>query len=228
VSAKTGKVGEALTFQVQATDADSDPVSITASGLPTGATFANSTFSWTPGTGQNGAFNVLFIASDGTGQDSLSVAITIEAAVQPLSISSFSPNKALVIVASGDTLRFSVVASSGAGTVQFAWTLNGTAQTSNSASFLLTATSGNADDVVVVTASDGATSKVQSWTVSKSLKGDVDSNNRVDFADFLSLAASFGKGTGETGYVASADIDSSGRVDFTDFLTFIRFFGQSK
>ncbi len=228
VSAKTGKVGEALTFQVQATDADNDVVTITATGLPTGATFASGAFSWTPTTGQNGVFNVLFIASDGTGQDSLTVAITIAAAVQPLAISSFLPNKALVIVASGDTLRFSVVASSGAGTMQYAWTLNGTAQTATSASFLLTATSGNADDVVGVTVSDGSTKKVQSWTVSKSLKGDVDGNNRVDFADFLSLAASFGKGTGETGYVAKADIDSSGRVDFADFLTFVRFFGQSK
>jgi PKD repeat protein len=72
--------GQQLTFTVSATDADGDPLTFSASKLPSGATFdaATRTFRWTPGLGQAGAYpGVTFQVSDGTDTDSEAVTITV-------------------------------------------------------------------------------------------------------------------------------------------------------
>ncbi|MEK6567159.1 MAG: putative Ig domain-containing protein, partial [Candidatus Omnitrophota bacterium] len=59
----------ALSFTISATDPDSDSLTYSASGLPTGATFNASTrvFSWTPTYTQAGSYNVTFSVNDGNG-----------------------------------------------------------------------------------------------------------------------------------------------------------------
>ncbi len=70
--------------------------------------------------------------------------------------------------------------------------------------------------------------QVQSFAVS-SIAGDLNSDKKVDFEDYLAFVNSFGKATGENGYNERADIDtaagSAGRVDFEDFLVFSQTFG---
>ena len=63
-----------LTFGVEATDPDGDPLTYTASDLPPGASFDPATrqFSWTPDYTQAGEYTVAFTASDGTRSYSLS------------------------------------------------------------------------------------------------------------------------------------------------------------
>jgi len=63
-----------LTFGVEATDPDGDPLTYTASDLPAGASFDPATrqFSWTPDYTQAGEYTVAFTASDGTRSYSLS------------------------------------------------------------------------------------------------------------------------------------------------------------
>src|SRR5690606_17874122 len=84
-------VGEFVTFVVTATDPDGEPLTMTADGLPDGATFTDNgdgtgTFRWSPGITQSGLFSVTFIASDGTGQGSTTVnfEVTGQALVLPL------------------------------------------------------------------------------------------------------------------------------------------------
>ncbi len=79
ISDKTTKLGDTLSFPVDAYDPDGDNVSVTADNLPTGATFTNNTFSWTPQAGQSGQYSIGFVASDGRLQTSRSVNITIGA-----------------------------------------------------------------------------------------------------------------------------------------------------
>ncbi len=55
-----------------ATDADADHVTLTASGLPAGATFVDNsnntgTFHWTPGSTQSGTYTLTFTGNDGHG-----------------------------------------------------------------------------------------------------------------------------------------------------------------
>ncbi|MFC1944099.1 putative Ig domain-containing protein [Chloroflexota bacterium] len=66
---KTITADTPLQFTVSATDPDLDPLTYSASGLPTGASFNASTrtFTWTPTADQGGVYQVTFAVSDGTG-----------------------------------------------------------------------------------------------------------------------------------------------------------------
>ena len=66
-----------LSFSTSATDPDGDSVSYSAAGLPSGATFANGVFSWTPGYDQAGAYPVTFTAGDGDLTASEAITITV-------------------------------------------------------------------------------------------------------------------------------------------------------
>ncbi len=70
---------EKLTFTVSASDPDNDPLTYDASTLPTGATFVNQNFSWTPSVGQAGEYNVTFSVTDGDLSDEETVKITVTA-----------------------------------------------------------------------------------------------------------------------------------------------------
>ena len=66
-----------LTFAVAAADPDGDTLTYSASGLPSGATFVDGGFSWTPAANQIGAYDITFAVSDGELQDSESVTLYI-------------------------------------------------------------------------------------------------------------------------------------------------------
>jgi hypothetical protein len=71
-----------LTFTISATDPDGNAVSLSASGLPSGATFSTSTgvFSWTPGYPTAGVYTPTFIATDNgspSASSSVDVVITV-------------------------------------------------------------------------------------------------------------------------------------------------------
>ncbi len=84
--------GSPLTFPVSSSDPDvpANALTLNSTGLPAGASFptatgtgsANSTFSWTPASGQAGTYNVTFTATD-NGTLSLSDTRTISITVTP-------------------------------------------------------------------------------------------------------------------------------------------------
>ncbi len=85
-----------LTFAISATDADNDPLTYSASGLPSGASFSGNTFSWTPTYEQSGSYSVTFSVSDGQLTASETITITIgNVPVAPL-IRSVSANNTYV------------------------------------------------------------------------------------------------------------------------------------
>nr|MBN2277652.1 T9SS type A sorting domain-containing protein [candidate division Zixibacteria bacterium] len=66
--------GQPVSFNVNVTDADGDDVTLTGSGIPTGASFSPATnaatpltqaFSWTPTSTDNGTYSITFTADDG-------------------------------------------------------------------------------------------------------------------------------------------------------------------
>ncbi|MBI2142488.1 tandem-95 repeat protein, partial [Candidatus Woesearchaeota archaeon] len=71
--------GDILQFTINGSDPDGDNVAFSASNLPSGSSFnaATRTFSWTPGFGQSGVYNVTFSVSDGFLSDSETIAITV-------------------------------------------------------------------------------------------------------------------------------------------------------
>jgi len=92
ISDKSVYLGDSLNFAVDATDPDSDSLTYSAQNIPSGATFTNRTFSWTPSESQVASYNVTFVASDGQLQDSEQITITVNAAdTLPPSVTNISP-----------------------------------------------------------------------------------------------------------------------------------------
>ena len=56
---------------------------------------------------------------------------------------------------------------------------------------------------------------------------DFSGDGEVDFGDFLTFAAAFGKKAGDADFNSRIDLDQDGEVGFTDFLAFARQFGKS-
>jgi len=79
VPPKTVNEGESLSFTVNATDGEGDPITYSAQNLPEGASFtpATKTFSWTPTFAQASSYAVDFIANDGNSSSSITVLITV-------------------------------------------------------------------------------------------------------------------------------------------------------
>ena len=89
VAAQSVTVGQALSFGVSATESDGDTMRLTASGLPSGATFAgatgtvsvSSTFNWTPAA--TGSYSVTFFAGDKDGTNNTVASITVNPRSKP-------------------------------------------------------------------------------------------------------------------------------------------------
>ncbi|MBU1613671.1 tandem-95 repeat protein, partial [Patescibacteria group bacterium] len=106
---KSVNEGDSLTFELTASDSDTeDTISYTARPLPTGASFGNPTFTWTPGYNQAGTYPVTFIATDTQGDsDSETIIITVNN-INRCPILAEIENKT---INEGQTLTFSVTAS---------------------------------------------------------------------------------------------------------------------
>ncbi len=88
IGAKGTAENQPLVFNISGSDPDGTPLTLSASGLPSGASFTdngNSTggFNWTPTFSQAGSYPVIFIASDGSLADSESVVITVSNVNRP-------------------------------------------------------------------------------------------------------------------------------------------------
>ncbi len=99
IGAKTVNEGVNLNFGTSSSDPDGTSPAMTAVGLPTGATYTDNlngtaTFNWTPTFAQSGAYNVTFIASDGTLADSEVVAITVNNVNRPPVLATIGPKTA--------------------------------------------------------------------------------------------------------------------------------------
>ncbi len=83
--------GDLLTFTLNATDPDGDTITYSVTSLPSGATFGNPSFSWTPDNNQAGSYDVTFTASDGQAQDSEKITITVTADTSAPTVTNLSP-----------------------------------------------------------------------------------------------------------------------------------------
>ena len=152
VGSKVAVPGQSLVFSVLVTDADQDPLTFSATGLPSGATFTATAvygvaeFRWTPAAGQTGTYPVtLKVADDGHGNparilsDEESLSIVVRAtnaapALRPIGTREVAEGTVLNIALSatdsdGDPVTFAALglpsgATLNAQTGAFRWTPN--------------------------------------------------------------------------------------------------------
>jgi len=77
---KTVNEGHLITFTISAADPDGDPLTYSASNMPSGATFnpTTKTFTWTPSYRQASSYhNVQFVVSDSNANDTKEITITV-------------------------------------------------------------------------------------------------------------------------------------------------------
>ncbi len=106
----TGNENAALALTVVATDGDSDVLTYSATGLPTGATLSTAgAFAWTPTYAQAGTYTVVITASDGSDTATMTLNITVKDVnrVPKISLSSASP----FTIGEGTELKFKVITS---------------------------------------------------------------------------------------------------------------------
>lgn len=78
IAPKTVKVGETLTFTLEATDPDGDSITFLMQHEPAGATLTGANFSYTPSADQAGqTYQIAFAASDGTFSDIIGVQVSV-------------------------------------------------------------------------------------------------------------------------------------------------------
>jgi len=101
-----------LNFKINASDADSNSLTLPVSGLPKGAIFNRSTgdFTWIPSKGQTGTYIVTFKVSDGYLNDSEDVKITVKRLNSAPVITSFRPANRSVFI-KGQKIKIALKAS---------------------------------------------------------------------------------------------------------------------
>lgn len=114
---KSVNENQQLSFSISAGDPDGDPITYSASGLPSGASFSSQSFTWTPTYDQAGTYQVTFVASDGQDQDTETITITVTnvnraPALSTIGDQSVDEQNALVFAVSaddpdGDTVTYS-------------------------------------------------------------------------------------------------------------------------
>lgn len=155
-----------LTFDVGGTDPDGDAVAVTAGVLPTGATFVDGVFEWTPDSSDSGTVSVDFTASDGDLTDTETIQIAVNN-VNQFPVLDAIGNKA---VAEGAALSFTVTGSDPDGdAVTLRATGLPTGATFDGTDFDWTPGEDTARDYTVVfEATDGDLSDTESITISVS------------------------------------------------------------
>jgi hypothetical protein len=219
--------GSPLSISFEVSDPEMSDVTLTAQGLPEGATLTGTTLVWTPGFAQSGTYEIIITASDGELETVQTVEVIVSDLNAPVMITESIPSAATIIAPAGDSRTFEVIpVDEDSDTPTYVWTLNGQlleGETGPSTSILTTS---GAQDLISVTVSDTETSVTRTWTIARALTSDFDGSGTVDFNDFLAFAPAFGQSvTG--GADPELDLDGSGIVDFSDFLIFASFFGVS-
>ena len=98
--------GKTLSYKVTATDADRDPITLSASGLKTWMSFSAGTFTATPDYAKSGSYSVTFLAKDGKSQSTASATITVSNVNRAPTFGSLTSKT----VAEGSTLNSTVTA----------------------------------------------------------------------------------------------------------------------
>ncbi len=146
-----------LAFKISAKDADGDRLTLSASGLPEGASFnrTSGAFAWTPAVGQAGVYTITFKVSDGYLTDSENVTVTVNKLNNPPVINFFEPINGSSF-SEGERIGVSVNASDAEGqALNYSIKIDGVMYSSDLAYVWETDYSSSGNHTIEVSVSDG-------------------------------------------------------------------------
>jgi hypothetical protein len=162
-----------LTFFVNASDIDNAELAYYANNLPTGATFENQIFSWTPNFNQNGTYSLTFIVNDSELTDQETINIQVSNFDSAPIINSFYPTNNPTINEDSEQY-FNITASDPENdTLTYEWTLNGEIVSTNSDYKYSSNFESEGQYNITVKVSDSAHTTSKEWTLT------VTNNNRA-------------------------------------------------
>jgi hypothetical protein len=223
---KSVVAGNQLLFTISATDPDGNPLTYSASSLPSGATFtpATRTFVWTPMANQTGTYNnVHFEVSDGSLTDSENITITVTSSTtnQPPVLSSIG-NKSVV---AGQALQFTISATDPNGdnlTYSASNLPQGANFNASTRTFSWTPTTGQVGTFpnVHFQVSDGSLSDFEDITITVLSQTppswDVNQDGAINVLDMIVIGQHWGE-TGSAGWIR-ADVNADGVVNTLDSI----------
>ncbi|MEW6062851.1 MAG: Ig-like domain-containing protein [Nanoarchaeota archaeon] len=151
-------------FAISAVDADGDPITYSASNLPSGATFDPLTHMllWTPTAGQRGEYQITLTASDGALSSSIDLILVVN---RPPVIENFDPSSELTI-SEGDSLTLSQdVTDADGDQIMYSWILDGTPVSDRNYYTYSPDYNSQGNHVLEFIATDGKLSTNKIWTV---------------------------------------------------------------
>lgn len=218
-----------LSFTVDASDADGDSLTYSATGLPEGANFdpATGEFTWTPATGQAGVYTVTFEVSDGYLTDPEDATITVKSPNNAPVIDSFEPKDGSSFNES-EEIRISVSAFDlDEQLLNYIIRINGTKCSTDPNYIWKTNYSSSGEYEVEVTVSDGIDQVKENHTIYINEyypEWDVVINGKVDIVDLATVGQNFETPVSKP--YPRYDVNQDGRVNIHDLTIVGYHFGE--
>ncbi|MEL4305928.1 PKD domain-containing protein [Methanococcoides sp. LMO-2] len=228
---RTVDEGSTVSFTVSASDAESDPLSYTVSGLPNGASFdsLSGEFSWTPSAVPSGDYGLLFEVTDGELSDSESMIITVNAISNDPSnnapvITFLSPDHDSVFEV-GNVVDIGVVAfDADEDELNYALKINGvTVSTTSSYSWDADSSGSYTIEAVVSDGTDQVTTQNVVTVIKILPRWDVNKDGVVNILDVTLVAQNLGSSKPHPSW----DVNEDGEVNIQDLTIVAHYFGET-
>lgn len=205
---KTINENENLQFTVNANDADNDVLNYSATGLPSGASFSNRIFNWTPSFTQAGVYQVTFNVSDGSLKVSEKITITVNNVNRAPVINWSSPINSTIKFREGLQLFFKQIPKDPDNDVMtYSWKLDSIQQTTSQNWTYSPNISQCGNHSVLLTISDTSLNASRIWSVAVYLRGDVNLDRSVNVFDLAALGLAYRSVPGNANWNKNADIN---------------------
>ncbi|WP_288068681.1 DNRLRE domain-containing protein [Methanolobus sp.] len=228
VSAQTVEEKQSLSFTVTANDADGDDLSYSSTSLPSGATFNDGSFSWTPSQGDAGSYVATFEVTDGYLTDTVSVSITVTPLNNLPEITLFEPADGSTFE-EGSIIGVNVAATDADGdSLSYIIEIDGV-QVSTATSYTWTTDYESAGThTIKVTVSDGTDEVSSSGTITITdvqPRWDVNEDGTVNVLDITLVGQNYGQTYTEN--LPRWDVNQDGTVNIQDLSIVSGHFGET-
>jgi hypothetical protein len=230
IGAQSVDEDSALTFTLDASDADGDSLTYSATNLPAGASFNTATgaFSWTPADGQDGTHVLTFEVTDGYLSDSETVTINVNDANHAPVITTFVPANSLTYNEL-DVITIGIIATDADGqALSYTIKIDGVTKSTSSTYAWETDYSSAGTHTIDIIVSDGIVQVTDQRTITINdvhPRWDVNEDGIVNVLDIFTIGQEYGTSV-EAPYPCW-DVNQDGAINVQDMTLAAYYFGET-